>query len=210
MPRRQTIPYNEGVFFITFSCFNHLNLIEKVSGYDIVYKWFDNLKQEGHHIHAYVIMPNHVHAIISFANTNKLINTIIGNGKRFMAYEIIKRLEQANDLNLLQYLSKNVRSSSKAKSKFHEVWDLSFFWIECNSKRLQNQKLEYIHNNPCAGKWMLSSSPINFLHSSAAFYETGEQGIYEVKHILEIDDINYLGLIDATSPSGDVAEKESN
>ena len=192
MPRRQTIPYNEGVFFITFSCFNHLNLIEKVSGYDIVYKWFDNLKQEGHHIHAYVIMPNHVHAIIGFTNTNKLINTIIGNGKRFMAYEIIKRLKQSNDLILLQYLSKNVRSSSQEKNKLHEVWDLSFYWIECNSNHFQTQKLEYIHCNPCSGKWSLCETPEKYIHSSAKFYETGEQGIYCVKHIQEINDICFI------------------
>ena len=39
-------------------------------------------------------MPNHVHAMISFSKTEKSINRIIGDGKRFMAYEIIKRLER--------------------------------------------------------------------------------------------------------------------
>jgi hypothetical protein len=41
----------------------------------------------------FVVMPNHVHAIISFIESPQSINTIIGNGKRFMAYEIIKRLQ---------------------------------------------------------------------------------------------------------------------
>jgi hypothetical protein len=39
-------------------------------------------------------MPNHVHALINFVNSEKSINTIVSNGKRFMAYEIIKMLEQ--------------------------------------------------------------------------------------------------------------------
>lgn len=39
-------------------------------------------------------MPNHVHVLISFAKCKQYINTFIGNGKRFMAYEIIKRLQQ--------------------------------------------------------------------------------------------------------------------
>ena len=34
-------------------------------------------------------MPNHIHALISFVNAKQIINTIIGNGKRFMAYEIL-------------------------------------------------------------------------------------------------------------------------
>ena len=47
-------------------------------------------------------MHNHVHALISFINTKQSINTIIGNGKRFMAYEIIQRLEANNEVALLQ------------------------------------------------------------------------------------------------------------
>jgi hypothetical protein len=41
-------------------------------------------------------MPNHVHAIIAFSNTGKTINSIISNGKRFIAYDLIKRLQEQN------------------------------------------------------------------------------------------------------------------
>ena len=71
-------------------------LIDKVDGYNIVYKWFDYLKTQGHFINAFIIMPNHVHAVISFIETGQSINNIIGNGKRFMAYDIIKKLEENN------------------------------------------------------------------------------------------------------------------
>ena len=90
MPVKQTIPFPFGTFFITFTCHNWLPLIDKVNGYDIVYSWFDHLKSKGHYINGYVIMPNHVHALFSFIETDQSINTIIGNGKRFMAYEIVK------------------------------------------------------------------------------------------------------------------------
>ena len=39
-------------------------------------------------------MPNHLHALIDFGNSRKNINTIVSNGKRFMAYEIVKRLQE--------------------------------------------------------------------------------------------------------------------
>ena len=94
MPVKQTIPYNSGIFFITFTCHQWLPLIDKTNGYDIVYNWFDHLKSKGHYINGFVIMPNHVHALISFIDTKQCINTIIGNGKRFMAYEIIERLKK--------------------------------------------------------------------------------------------------------------------
>ena len=94
MPVKKTIPYNSGMFFITFTCHQWLSLIGLTQGYNILYNWFDHLKKKGHFINGYVIMPNHVHALISFIDIKQSINTILGNGKRFMAYEIIKRLQK--------------------------------------------------------------------------------------------------------------------
>lgn len=88
MPVKNTIPFSEGIFSITFTCARWLPLIEMVNGYDIVYKWFDHLKSKGHFICGYMIMPNHVHVLIGFRNIGQAINTIVGNGKHFMAYEI--------------------------------------------------------------------------------------------------------------------------
>jgi REP element-mobilizing transposase RayT len=119
MPILQTIPYDDGSFFITFTCYNWLPLIDKVDGYDIVYNWFNHLKQKGHIINGYVIMPNHVHALITFAATGQSINTIIGNGKRFMAYEIINKLEARGENDLLSILQNNVEAKRKVNKKLH-------------------------------------------------------------------------------------------
>ena len=75
-----------------------MSLIDKVNAYNIIYKWFDYLKAQGHFINAFVIMSNHVHVIISFIETEQSINNIIGNGKRFMAYDIIKKLKKNNEV----------------------------------------------------------------------------------------------------------------
>ena len=100
MPVRRSIPDKEGIYFITITCARWIKLFEIVNGYDIVYKWFDYLKERGHYINGYVIMPNHLHAVIAFKYTGKPINTIIGNGKRFMAYEIIERLRRLGKIEL--------------------------------------------------------------------------------------------------------------
>src|SRR5437868_8196129 len=93
MPTQKEIPYNSGHFFITFTCFEWLPLIELTNSYDLIYNWFNYLKKQGHFITGYVIMPNHIHATIAFSKTNKSINKIVGDGKRFIAYDIIKRLK---------------------------------------------------------------------------------------------------------------------
>jgi hypothetical protein len=36
-------------------------------------------------------MPNHLHALVNFGISERNINTIVSNGKRFMAYDILKK-----------------------------------------------------------------------------------------------------------------------
>jgi REP element-mobilizing transposase RayT len=96
MSVRREIAVYDGVYFITFTCSRWLKLFEVINGYDIVYKRFDYLKSKGHYIIGYVIMPNHVHALIAFSNTQgESINKIVGNGKRFMAYDLVKATERS-------------------------------------------------------------------------------------------------------------------
>jgi len=84
----------DGIYFITVTWFKWLPLFSIAYSYDVVYKWFNYLKQTNHYITGYVIMPNHLHALIAFSNTGKNINKIIGNGKRFMAYDIVGKLKE--------------------------------------------------------------------------------------------------------------------
>src|SRR5687768_1544167 len=88
MPVKRSITFSSGMFFVTFTCHQWLPLIAKINGNDIIYKWFDLLKDNGHSVNGYVIMPNHVHALISFINTKQSINTIRDSGKKFKTYEI--------------------------------------------------------------------------------------------------------------------------
>jgi hypothetical protein len=184
MSIRTNIEATEGLFYITFTCYSWLSLFDAINGYDIVYKQFDILKSEGHSIVGYVIMPNHVHVMIDFSNTVKNINKRIGTMKRFMAYEIVSHLKECNRADLLYKLERGVNAADKRKGKLHEVFEPSFDAKQCLSNAFIEQKLIYIHNNPCSGKWKLSSSPERYLHSSASFYNLDIKGVYEVCHYL--------------------------
>jgi REP element-mobilizing transposase RayT len=190
MPTQREIPYDSGHFFITFTCYQWLPLIEATNSYDLIYRWFDYLKQQGHYITGYTIMPNHVHATIAFRKTNKSINKIIGDGKRFIGYDIIKRLKENNQTAILAKLEAAVNKSDKARGKLYEIWEDTFNWKHCYGNDFIIQKLEYMHNNPCSGKWNLAPSVIEYPHSSAKFYLTDVQGIYEVLHYLQLEDID--------------------
>jgi REP element-mobilizing transposase RayT len=190
MPVKKAITEKDGIYFITFTCCAWMPLFELTNSYDAVYRWFDSLKVKNHHLLGYVIMPNHIHALIAFRNSGSSINTIVSNGKRFMAYELVKRLEQKNENQILHKLSLAVTGSDKKRGKIHQVFEESFDWKECRTDRFIEQKLYYIHNNPCKGKWDLAASPVEYLHSSARFYITGVQGVYEVTNYGFLKDIS--------------------
>ena len=124
--------------------------------------------------------------MISFSKTEKSINKIIGDGKRFMAYDIIKRLDKKELKPILEKLEKAVSGTDKKRGKKHEVWEESFDWKFCETEKFANQKLVYMHNNPCAGKWKLVVDATKYEHSSARFYISAKHAAYRVKNIEEL------------------------
>ena len=181
MAVRTTIDDTEGLYFITFTCQHWIALFEATKSYDTVYKWFDYLKTKNHYVKGYVIMPNHLHVVIDFAISEKKINTIVSNGKRFMAYEIVKRLKEENNTEILLKLAEEVTKSDNDRGKIHQVFERSFDCKEITNQHFFIQKLNYIHNNPCSCIWNLVSSSVDYEHSSAKYYMKGEQGAYLIE-----------------------------
>ena len=170
------------MYYCTFTCYKWLHLFEIVNGYDMVYEWFDVLRKDGYKIIGYVIMPNHLHVMIYFPKPGYNLNKIIGNGKRFMAYEIIKRLEGMKRNDLLEYLFDAVTKREKKKAQRHRVFEESFDAKGINSEKFLLQKLNYIHRNPVSGRWNLAKDFTEYEHSSASYYETGIIKRYEPIH----------------------------
>lgn len=173
------------ICFVTFTCYKWLSLFLETNTYDAVYKWFDSLYRNNIYITGYVIMPNHVHALLYFPEMIKSLNTTIGNAKRFLAYEIIKRLEEKNANSLLEILHAGVKKSERKKGQIHKVFEDSFDAKECYSREFIFQKLEYIHHNPVSKKWQLVDDFTDYEYSSASFYE---KGIKKYENLLHIND----------------------
>ena len=131
-------------------------------------------------------MPDHIHALIYFSKTQKPINKIVADGKRFMAYKIVKRLKEQGKEDILLRLQEAVEATDKQRGKKHEVWEDSFDFKICRTEKFMNQKLAYMHANPCAGKWKLAPTPIDYEHSSARFYISSKHAGYEVTNVDEI------------------------
>ncbi len=170
-------------YFVTFTCYKWLSLFEETDSYDAVYKWFDCLYANNVCVTGYVIMPNHVHALLYFHQMRKSLNSIIGNAKRFLAYEIIKRLEEKKVNGLLDILHAGVKKSESKKGQIHKVFEDSFDAKECYSRKFIFQKLDYMHHNPVSKKWQLVNDFADYEYSSASFYEKGIKKYENLVHI---------------------------
>jgi len=102
---------------------------------------------------------------------DKTINQILANGKRFIAYDIIKGLEQQQKESILQELFHSTSEKAKISGKKHRVFKTSSDIKEVLSLEMLITKLEYIHRNPCQGRWSLAGDYTKYHYSSARFYE---------------------------------------
>lgn len=186
MSTRKLQIYTNMVYFCTVTCFNWLHLFKVTGIYDHIYDWFDILKGKGIKVLGYVIMPNHYHIILLLPEDKFNVHKIISNNKRFMAYEIVKRLDNSGQHRLLKLMEDGVSLSEKEKGKKHCVFEPSFDCKPIISEKFLIQKLNYIHTNPVRGKWNLVEDFRYFEHSSAGFYETNDYKGYEVTHYLKL------------------------
>jgi REP element-mobilizing transposase RayT len=174
------------MFYCTFTCFKWLNLFEITQAYDSVYKWFYYLRDKKQiEVVAYVIMPNHVHFILYFPNEDFNLNMIIGNAKRFLAYEIVKRLKGSRS-KLLRTLTLQVTGREAQKGQKHRVFENSFDAKPIFTEKFFHQKLDYIHANPVSGKWSLVNDICSYPHSSASYYLTGKYYLFKPLHFANV------------------------
>ena len=174
MSVRRVHDQTDRLYFITFTCVNYLHLFEETELYMFVFDQFRLLNKEGYEICGFVIMPNHVHFLL-YVPLGVNLNQRIGTMKRFMSYEIVKRLTQLELLHRLEFMRNQVHSTDRRRGKRHAVFEPSFDARLCISRDMADQKLQYMHYNPCSGNWSLVKDYTKYQWSSARYYEYGEK-----------------------------------
>lgn len=174
----------DAVYYITFTCFQWKHLIRITNAYDSIYKWFSYLRTKNIEVLGFVIMPNHVHFMIYIPSDGPELSKLMYNGKRFLGYEIVKRLKIQMEEKLLQEMARAVNPSDKRNNKCHEIFRPSYDAKRCYSSYFTKQKLGYIHRNPVRKGWSLVEHYVDYPHSSAAFYVRSEKHLYcELTHV---------------------------
>lgn len=52
-----------------------------------------------------------------------------------------------------------------AKDRRYQFWEKNSLIKYLDSREIVEQKLDYIHNNPVQGRWMLSEDPLSYKYS---------------------------------------------
>ena len=133
----------EGIYFITSTVTGWIKIFNEDSYCKIIIdelKYRKNKKQMD--LYGYVIMPNHIHLIITANRLSNLMRSFKSHTARKIINDLIK--EKNDDvLNKIKLLKKK----SKAQSEY-QLWQEGFHPKLVVSEKELRQKLDYIHLNP--------------------------------------------------------------
>ena len=113
----------------------------------------------------FVLMPNHIHLVWNTKDGLEK-NFTQGSLLRFTANSIIRELKNSEPLALELF-------RVDAADRTIQIWERNPLSTEILTDMVMEQKLNYIHHNPCTGKWNLAQTPVEYRYSSAKFYTEG-------------------------------------
>lgn len=129
-------------------------------------------------VHAYVIMSNHVHLIISTKRDRKL-SDILRDFKTFTSKSLLATIENNTLESRRTWMMWLFKASGQRNSnnKYYQFWQQDNRPKELSSNEMMEQKLDYIHENPV--KEGLVFAPEHYVYSSAVDY-CGCKGILDL------------------------------
>jgi REP element-mobilizing transposase RayT len=128
----------------------------------------------------FVIMPNHIHIIAQFSDEYPLADKM-RDFKKFTARQMYRHFQAEGKTELLRLLQKEGR---KVRQEY-KVWEDGYDARDVFSVEFLQQKMDYIHYNPCQPQWRLVESPEQYLWSTAGFYMDGKTCVIPIDDVRE-------------------------
>lgn len=170
------------LYFVTTKAERHAHLFKRESIIRILLDSLHFLRTEGRMLlFAFVIMPNHIHLIGKFSNEYTLAD-MMRDFKRHTARQIIRQLQAENKDETLQLL----KSLNKDSRQDFKVWEDRYDARNVFSTKFLEQKMDYVHHNPCQPHWNLANLPEEYPWSSARFYVADKPCVIPVDDVREL------------------------
>ncbi len=148
--------------FITFSCYQRQPFLATSSARRVFEETLEEVRRwYGVDIKGYVVMPEHVHLLLSEPERGSL-RVVIQMLKQITAQKIGPKLSDA--------------SQNSARRRF---WQVRYYDFNVRTREKQIEKLRYLHRNPV--KRGLVEKPEDWEWSSFRHYATGVEGVVEIE-----------------------------
>ncbi|MBS1914939.1 MAG: transposase, partial [Bacteroidetes bacterium] len=167
MPDSYVIKDQQAAYFFTFQIVSWVDLFTRKSYRDIVVDSFNYcIENKNLQVHAWVIMSNHVHCILSSSNAE--LSDTIRDFKRHTAKQILQTIQQEPE-SRREWILFQFRHAAQqhVRNKEFQVWTYESHAIEISPyiKDMSKSKMDYIHNNPVENG--LVENAEDYLYSSA-------------------------------------------
>jgi len=178
MSRNYKFQNERGVYFVSFSVVQWIDVFTRVEYRDIV---LDILRflclNKGLEIFGWCIMTNHVHLVYRSIGLHRP-EIILATLKRFSSRKLIEAIQSNPVESRREWLLSRFQAAAHQSSNVSrfQFWRHDNHPIELWSPAVIDEKLEYVHNNPVEAGWVLQ--PEHYLYSSAIDY-AGGQGLLE-------------------------------
>ncbi|MFZ4545004.1 MAG: REP-associated tyrosine transposase [Saprospiraceae bacterium] len=170
MSRVLKIKDPDGIYFVTCTIVAWVDLFTRVEHRKFV---VDSLaycqKEKGLRIHAYVVMSNHLHMVISSSEPDKHLSGILRDFKKFTAKQILEAIHLLPESRrewMLQIFSAAGKYNSNNKN--FQIWQQDNHPIELRTLKFIEQKIYYIHQNPVRAGFVHKAE--EYIFSSACVY----------------------------------------
>jgi len=135
-------------------------------------------RHKGLRIHAYVVMPTHIHLIVS-TDPPSTLPDVVRDLKRYTSRALTACLEEDRARALLRLLNEwSYRGKGNTEYK---VWQDGYHPKAIFTQWFLRQKLDYLHDNPVR-KGLVRRAE-DWVYSSAAAYLKGERGMIEIDRL---------------------------
>ena len=142
--------------FVTFSCYKRRRLLDDDRAKGIViYFLADQLRRIGGTCSGFVIMPDHVHALLHLKEPGTL--------SRF-----IQQWKRRSSIRLKEFLKEHLPAYAAATDFSEPIWQARFYDFNVFSDGKAREKLEYMYNNP-VGRSLVARAE-DWIYGSARWY----------------------------------------
>jgi putative transposase len=166
------------LYFITYTVVDWIDVFTRNLYRDILLdSWNYCIKNKGLRIHAWCIMTNHVHMIIS--SEKEELSHIMRDMKSYTSTSLRKHITENPKESRKKWMLRLMKRAGNKNSnnKDFQFWQQHNHPLLLDSNFLLEQKLDYIHNNPVKAGFV--DEPEDYVYSSARDY-AGEKGLIDI------------------------------